>query len=214
MSFFILDGKTNVLTGCVLIFLAPLLHAQEYNWERPEGCTLVAGAVKDGDSFHVKHDGKDSIFRLYFVDTPEDDDGFPDRVADQAAYFGISSEKSLKLGHTAADFSTKILSEKPFTVYTLWQDALGAGSQQRFYAYVVTDKGPLCELLVSNGLARIYGKRITLPDGTDSRTYLAKLEALKEKATALKVGGWGSATTVEHKEGRPASSGLDKIPAF
>jgi len=69
-------------------------------------------------------------------------------------------------------------------------------------------------LLVSNGLARIYGKRITLPDGTDSRTYLAKLEALKEKATALKVGGWGSATTVEHKEGRPASSALDKIPAF
>jgi len=197
-----------------LLLLAPLLHAQQYNWQKLEGCTLIDGKWKDGDSFHVKSGGKDYIFRLYFVDTPEDESRFPDRIAEQAAYFGISSEKSLKLGHTAADFSTKILSEKPFTVYTLWQDALGASSQQRFYAYVVTDKGPLCELLVSNGLARIYGKRITLPDGTDSRTYLAKLEALKEKAMALKVGGWGSATTVEHKEGRPASSGLDKIPAF
>jgi len=175
----------------VLLLLPLYLHAEPvYDWKKLEGCTLVASRWKDGDSFHVKHEGKEYIFRLYFVDTPEDETRFPARIAEQAAYFGITSEQALKLGQEAADFTTKVLSARPFTVWTLWQDALGASAKQRFYAIVQTDKGDLGELLVGDGLARIYGKRIQLPDGTDSRTYLEKLTTLKENALKNHKGGW------------------------
>ena len=46
----------------------------------------------------------------------------------------------------------------------------------------------LNELLVSNGLARIYGTRIPLPDGHDSREYLAHLRELEADAKAAKRG--------------------------
>lgn len=180
------------------VFLALLtpVFAAEYNWEKLEGCTLVDTKWKDGDSFHVTSNGKEYIFRLYFVDTPEDENRFPDRVAEQAAYFGCTSERALELGAMAAEYTTELLKQKPFTVHTLWQDAMGASKQQRFYAIVETGKGNLAELLVSQGLARIYGKRITLPDGTDSRAYLEKLTALKEKALSQKLGGWGTSKLV------------------
>lgn len=176
------------------LLLSPfLLHAEPvYDWKKLEGCTLVESRWKDGDSFHVKHEGKEYIFRLYFVDTPEDETRFPDRIAEQAAYFGITSEQALKLGQDAADFTTEKLGAKPFTVWTLWQDALGASAKQRFYAIVETSQGNLAELLVQNGLARIYGKRIQLPDGTDSRTYLEKLAAIKEEALKNHKGGWAA----------------------
>lgn len=128
------------------------------------------------------------------MDTPEDgkDNRYPERVTDQAKYFGVSVERAVQIGNEAEEFTARTLSAKPFTVYTLWQDAHGSSKKQRFYGFVVTDKGSLSSLLVRNGPARIYGKRITLPDGTDSRAYLKKLEGLKEKAVKLKVGGWGS----------------------
>ena len=60
------------------------------------------------------------------------------------------------------------------------------------YAIVVTAGGrDLNELLVSSGLARIYGTRTPLPDGRDSREYLAHLHALENEAKAAKRGGWG-----------------------
>jgi endonuclease YncB( thermonuclease family) len=40
----------------------------------------------DGDSFHViLPDKKEVIFRLYFVDTPEEERVYADRIAEQAA---------------------------------------------------------------------------------------------------------------------------------
>ena len=49
----------------------------------------------------------------------------------------------------------------------------------------------LNELLVYAGLARIYGTRTPLPDGRDSREYLAHLHDLKSEAKAAKRGAWG-----------------------
>ena len=46
------------------------------------------------------------------------------------------------------------------------------------------------ELLGENGLARIYGTRTTLPDGRDSRKYLARLAELEAEAKAAKRGAW------------------------
>ena len=62
---------------------------------------------------------------------------------------------------------------------------------KRFYAIVHTADGVgLCELLVQNGLARIYGVRTPLPDGRTSREYLARLDALEQQAKSAQLGGW------------------------
>ncbi|MEY2563594.1 MAG: nuclease ue [Verrucomicrobiota bacterium] len=52
------------------------------------------------------------------------------------------------------------------------------------------DGEDLIELLVKNGLARIYGTRTPLPDGRDSRTYLARLAELESEAKRAGRGGW------------------------
>ena len=81
---------------------------------------------------------------------------------------------------------------KPFTIYTRWRRALGRSANWRYYAIVITGDGrDLNELLVSNGLARIYGTRTPLPDGRDSREYLAHLHGLENEARAVKRGAWG-----------------------
>jgi endonuclease YncB( thermonuclease family) len=91
----------------------------------------------------------------------------------------------------ASEFTKQALT-KPFTIYTRWRRALGRSAIWRYYAIVVTADGrDLNELLVSAGLARIYGTRTPLPDGRDSRTYLAHLHELENKARAAKRGAWG-----------------------
>jgi endonuclease YncB( thermonuclease family) len=174
------------------LFLVPCLAftAPEYNWEEFEGCTLVSNAYRDGDSFHVQTAaGKEFICRLYFVDAPEDS-RFPDRIAKQATYFGVPSERVQEVGDEAAEFTGKLLASKPFTVYTLWQRAGGASAELRFYVLVRVDGMWLSSLLVENCLARIYGKRIGLPDTMASRDYLAELSRLKEEALQARRGDW------------------------
>ena len=74
----------------------------------------------------------------------------------------------------------------------VWRHALGRTVIWRYYAIIVTaDRRDLNELLVSKGLARIYGTRTALPDGRDSREYLSHLHALENEAKAAKRGGWG-----------------------
>ncbi len=100
--------------------------------------------------------GHEYIFRLYFVDAPETDASFPERVAEQAAYFKLSIPQTLQLGEYAKKFVEEKL-RQPFTVRTCLQGALGRSSQERFYAFVETKDGDLAELLVANGLARVHG---------------------------------------------------------
>lgn len=167
--------------ACIFVLLSVgILHAAPTpDWQKLEGCQLIQNEWNDGDSFHVRTaEGTEFIFRLYFVDTPETDNRFPDRVAEQARAFGISSEAALALGEKAKKFTATTLAA-PFTVWTCWQKALGSSHLQRWYAMVETKQGWLDKLLVKNGLARIYGKRVTLPDGRDSRDYLAELQKLK-----------------------------------
>lgn len=188
-----LSDKVQVLL--VIFALSPfssLSAAPEYKWERLEGCTLADG-WRDGDSFTVRVSPRVfRTFRLYFVDTPEDgkDRRFPDRVAAQSAYFGTTQARAFEIGHAAAAFTEQTLSAKPFTVWTFWRDALGSSKRQRFYAMVEIDGKWLSSLLVEQGLARIYGVRVQLPDGTDSRTYLQSLAELETSAKREGKGGW------------------------
>jgi endonuclease YncB( thermonuclease family) len=161
-------------------------------FQRLDGCAYKPQRWDDGDSFHVILPyQKELIFRLYFVDTPEEERVYADRIAEQAAYFGMTPDAVLQIGREASEFTKQALT-KPFTIYTRWRRALGRSAIWRYYAIVVTADGhDLNELLVSNGLARIYGTRTPLPDGRDSRTYLAHLHELENEARAAKRGAWG-----------------------
>lgn len=160
-------------------------------WQELKNCVLIPNRWNDGDSFHVKAEGKEWIFRLYFVDTPEAETSYKSRSVDQAQYFGVSEKRAVTVGLHATAFTNALLGSKPFTVWTRWRTALGRSKQPRYYAIVMVNGRDLNELLVEGGLARIYGTRVPLPDGRDSRSYLQSLKKLEAKAKAARQGGWG-----------------------
>lgn len=174
-----------------ILLLLAWLPAHAVEWTKLEGCQLVENRSNDGDSFHVIHDGKEYIFRLYFVDACEVSTRFPDWLAAQADYFSVTPDQAVELGKQARDFTLDQLSRGPFTVWTAGQTAPGASAIPRTYALVVLPNGRwLDRELVRRGLARIYGKRIQLPEGTTSRTYLKSLKDWEEQAKADGDGGW------------------------
>jgi len=144
----------------------------------------------DGDSFHVMHQGREYIFRLYFVDSPESDPTIVERIKDQAAYFGISSKDVPRAGQAAAEFTRKRLAGSDITIVTRWQNALGRSSLARFYGVVLINGSNLAEQLVANGWARIYGLKANWPDGPRSATFINKLKNLELTAREKKRGAW------------------------
>ncbi len=97
--------------------------------------------------------------------------GFPERLAEQAAYFGTTPEGVCRIGKEAKAFTTKNLSIAAFTVWTRLRDALGRSKLPRYYAMIAIGDKDLGEMLVGDGLARIYGTRVTLPDGGTSAIF-------------------------------------------
>ena len=156
-------------------------------FESIRGCVLVPDRSNDADSFVVRFpDGGEKIVRLYYVDAPESETAYRDRLDEQGAYFGITREQAALLGKEAAAFTAEALAE-PFTVRTRWRVLFG----RRTLLMVTTSTGDdLGELLVRNGLARIYGVRTPLPDGRTSRQYLAHLSSLEKQAREAGLGGW------------------------
>jgi endonuclease YncB( thermonuclease family) len=182
-----------VLTACVAVVMASLVagvSADEDAWITIPDCRLVAHAANDGDSFHVRGGGREYFVRLYFVDAPESSMQIPARVREQAEWFGTTETNVLHHGELAKTRAAAWL-DRPFTLYTQMIDARGASRVQRVFAMVKVDDRYLCELLVENGLARIYGIRRNLHDGTFRWDYIRKLEALEKKAKAAKTGLWG-----------------------
>jgi endonuclease YncB( thermonuclease family) len=168
-------------------------------WQRIDGCTWKADRWNDGDSFHVLTgiEPPEIVARLYFVDTPEAETAYRDRIAEQAAYFGITPEQAREIAREASAFTNKQLS-KPFTVWTRWHKALGRSALGRKYCIIITADGrDLNELLVEAGLARIYGVRTALFDGRNSRQYLERLAELEAEAKTAKRGAWGEVDAEE-----------------
>ncbi len=193
-------GKT--ITANVFILTLALSVARSYfpstararvshgAWVVLNNCVYVSNQSNDGDSFHVRADGRRYLFRLYFVDTPEMDPGFKERVEEQAKYFGISNENVVRVGRVAKEFTREKLSQ-PFTVRTCFQDALGRSRMERYYAIVQTASGDLGEQLVENGLARIHGASANPVGLPSANVEWQKLNQLEIAAKAEKVGGWG-----------------------
>jgi endonuclease YncB( thermonuclease family) len=175
-------------TVALLPFVTLAQHAPPAQpFQRLDGCVLTPDEWTDGDSFRVRlPDGRLATFRLYFVDTTESRSRGV-RSDEQAAYFGLTRTEAIELGQKAKAFTAGVL-QKPFTIQTRWRTVFGP---TRYYAVVLTADGyDLAELLVKNGLARIYGTRTPLPDGRNSRTYLAHLAELEAQAKTARRGGW------------------------
>jgi DNA uptake protein ComE-like DNA-binding protein len=155
-----------------------------------ENCRLVPSAANDGDSFHVSVNGKEYMFRLYFVDAPETDSADPARLIEQAKHFGVTVPQVIELGEAAKAFTREKLAE-PFAVTTRMANAMGRSGAKRFYALVQTKDGDLGEQLIANGLARIHGTTATRPGGSSSAVEREKLAQLESEAKQRKIGGWG-----------------------
>jgi len=175
-----------------LILGASIVAPHAENWQRIDNCKWVEDRWNDGDSFHLLTGdaNREIVARLYFVDTPEAETAYRDRLDEQAAYFGISREQAVQIAHEASDFTKKRL-EQPFTIWTRWRNALGRSSLGRVYCLVIDSNGSdLNEALIENGLARIYGVKTHLPDARDSKAYVDHLRELELKARMEKRGAW------------------------
>ena len=185
------------------------LYARE-PWVTLTDCRYVANNSNDGDSFHVRCGNKAYLFRLYFVDAPETDLEFGERVSEQAKYFGVTAPQTIQVGEAAKNFVRAKLSH-PFVVRTCRQDALGRSKMGRFYAFVEVDHHDLGEELVANGLARLHGADTRPPGMNSVEVEWQKLELLERTAKQQKVGAWGVSvgrlnTHVESKEQYAADS--------
>ncbi|MGI8432903.1 MAG: helix-hairpin-helix domain-containing protein [Chthoniobacterales bacterium] len=150
----------------------------------------MPNASNDGDSFHVRASGREYIFRLYFVDTPETDASIPARVADQAKYFGVTVPQTLQIGLEAERFTRAKLT-RPFTVVTKKEDARGRSRLPRYFAFIELNGVNLAEDLVANGLARVYGEKAQAPGTRAPAAEKQQLLQLEGRAKAQKLGGWG-----------------------
>lgn len=162
-------------------------------WVTLNDCRYLPNPANDGDSFHVQAGGKEYIFRLYFVDTPETDASVPGRVAEQAKYFDVTAAQTLLVGIEAERFTRQQLA-RPFTVRTCKQDARGRSWRKRYFAFVQIDNADLGELLVANGLARVFGAASEPPGMNTPGLEWRKLKQLERRAKEQKIGGWGVAS--------------------
>ncbi len=63
----------RILFVVVALWLAIVDLGAREDWITLENCRLVPNPANDGDNFHASVNGKEYIFRLYFVDAPETD---------------------------------------------------------------------------------------------------------------------------------------------
>ena len=194
--------KPHLPTGTVLAALLfafalaalprPAAAAVSGKWNKLENCVLADGYM-DGDSFHIRHANKDIIIRLYFVDTPETDKTHEERNRDQADYFGIKESQVIPVGQMGKKFTQHALSGEKFTVWTRWEDAMGSSQQKRYFGIVEIGKDDLAELLVQNGLARVYGASAVMPNGRSVDEEFDRLRQMERRAKAKRLGAWSKA---------------------
>ncbi len=172
------------------------LHAQSKKWKIYKDCVFLSDEYYDGDSFHVKHGNKHVIIRLCFVDAPETDTSVQDRLMEQADYWDVSIKQVMDTGDKAKVFAEKFM-KNGFTVHTQGIDARGRSKRQRLFGMISVKGRYLCEALVENGLARVYGFKPILPGGISGFAYENLLQEIEKQAKAAGKGIWGSVPASE-----------------
>ena len=163
------------------------------SFETLSDCRLHEDRNNDGDSFKIAHQGRLIEVRLYFVDAPEkrQHQYNGERLDHQGRYFGgLSRSQTTAIGQQAKALTDRLLSTRPFRVVTRWQPVFESG---RHYAFVFfEDTGEeLSEILVREGLARIYTEGTTLPDGRSKAAFEQHLKQLEKTARQSRQGAWG-----------------------
>jgi len=160
-------------------------------WVEMRGCTLAEDCGNDGDSFEIWHGGQRQVIRLYFVDCPEKarHQYNGPRLAEQGRYFGgLTEEETVGIGEKARDFTLGLLRAGSFRVLTRWEQVFDS---QRHYAFVMIGQDDLGELLVREGLARIYTKGEDRPGGRRAKAEKQHLLAAERQAKSARQGAWG-----------------------
>ena len=181
--------------------LALSAHGADKKWSRLEGCRYVTHKYNDGDSFLVQC-GREKFFaRFYFVDAPEAYANVASQIQEQYEYFGVTMDEATRAGAKARDRVQSTLTTRPFVIHTRRANAQGRSENTRFYSLVEVDGRYLHEALLSEGLARNKGVRVTLPTGHKGREYAAALQQLEDRARLERRGLW--ATSVESRRKSP-----------
>jgi len=175
-----------------LLPAATLCHSAETKaWTTLDACRYLADKSNDGDSFLVQCGRERFFVRLYFVDAPESDVSFPDRVRQQYEYFGVTADELARAGASAREYVRAVL-QRPFVVHTKKTFAQGRSKASRYYALVQVDGRYLHQVLVSEGLARNKGSRLGLPSGETARAHAQRLQSIEDYARLQRRGVWAS----------------------
>jgi competence protein ComEA len=213
-------GSLNRALLILVFFLSPAVTRSADELEEIGPCTYVASDWADGDSFLVKlPDGKEKVFRLYFVDCIEQtvsDTSDKRRLREQARYFGVSDYQiAADHGKKAAAFTARVLS-RPFTLHTAYADARGRSGKPRYYAFIRTADGDdLAQGLLEAGLARAFGMGRETPAGTSRDEWESFLKDLELVAAIGRKGVWAHSDAAQivamRKEERDEMRGLEAI---
>jgi len=187
----------TIMKFLLLCLSVLLLIPLDAAWRELDGTRYVVKEANDADSFHAKRNSSRYILRLYFVDAPETENRFPERVKEQAEYFGCEAEALLKEAQRAAEAVEAKLKDQTLTVHTQYRDARGGSDRKRYYAMVEVEGRWLSEWLVEQGWARLHGLGTELPDGVSERRYWSRLKTLENQAKQAKRGCWGLSQKAE-----------------
>lgn len=185
------------LLAALAAVVAPTDAQAAKKWREYTDCQMIPSSANDGDSFHVKAGNiksKTYLFRLYFTDTPESEKSLPERLQEQADYWGIADPMDVvKAGKEASKFTADFL-KNGFTVYSRLSDALGRSKMDRDYAMVMVGNQDLGLELVRNGLARVFGNGTDLselePYGKSADFWWKRLRGAEMEAKQAKRGAW------------------------
>lgn len=161
---------------------------------------LIESRTNEADTLRIKvsETEEEHIFVLYYVDALDASWTHPQRVQEQARYFGVaSSQRIVDEGVKAMQYVTQLLKDKPFTVMTRWEQV---PERSRFYALILVEIAPgrhayLADLLVQQGYARVAGVTTALPaDARSTNDYALELQALRTQAQQRKAGIWSASS--------------------
>jgi endonuclease YncB( thermonuclease family) len=178
-----------------LVFLLPCVAAEKRNWVTLTNCSLVVNEYNDGDSFHIRSGTNEFLVRLYYVDAPETNLRYAERTREQAEYFGVTLDETMKAGVMARNAVRDLLRE-PFSVQTRFAIAGGQSKTPRYYCFVQVSGRSLAEVLVERGLARTKGVMAALPNGVKSKIFADQLRAIEATAKEKRIGIWADAKQI------------------
>ncbi len=156
--------------------------------------TLVETRANEADTLRFRDGHEEHILVLYFVDAIEASPSHPQRVNDQARWFGnVSDQILIETGVEALNYVRDLLNSRPYQVLTRWERV---PNSTRYYALIKVEIQPgkavyLADLLMQAGYARVHGVTTALPnDQRDEVAYMLELKKLGERARANKAGIW------------------------